>query len=106
MRQRPGIRSIDVLSQLERNDRTCNRETVQAMRAAFKRRLNRLKWIPQPVADKLWVSTANGSGFTRYPLGSGGPAPHILTHSPLLWDKTVVVAAEEEEEGEEGEEEE
>ena len=86
--------------------RVNKRETVQAMRAAFKRRLNRLKWIPQPVADKLWVSTANGSGFTRYPLGSGGPAPHILTHSPLLWDKTVVVAAEEEEEGEEGEEEE
>ena len=81
--------------------RVNNRETVQAMRAAFKRRLNRLKWIPRPAADKLWVSTANGPGFTRYPLGSEGPAPHILTHSPPLWDDTVVVAAEEEEEEEE-----
>ncbi|KIJ94471.1 hypothetical protein K443DRAFT_12071 [Laccaria amethystina LaAM-08-1] len=44
--------------------RVNNRETVQAMRATFKRQLNKLKWIPRPAADKLWVSTANGSGFT------------------------------------------
>jgi hypothetical protein len=80
-----------------------NPETVKAMRDAFKRRLCKLKWIPKPAADKLWVSTANGPGCTRYPEGSKGPAPHILTHFWPNWDETVVVAGEEEEEEEEEE---
>jgi len=85
--------------------RVHNRETVQAMRHAFKRRLNKLAWIPKPAADKLWVSTANGSGCTRYPRGSGGAAPHILTHWWPVWDEPVVLAGEEEGEEEDGEDE-
>lgn len=82
-----------------------NRQTIAAMRKAFRRRLRKFSWIPHAQADKLWVSNAKSSGFSRYPEGSEGPAPRILTWHTPVWIEPAAEErrGEEEEADEEGE---
>ena len=65
----------------------------------------KFSWILHAQADKLWVSNAKSSGFSRYSEGLEGPAPQILTWHTPVWSEPAAKEerGEEEEPEEEGE---
>lgn len=70
---------------------TADPACVDAIRAAIRKRVSRFKWLPYACCDKMWrTSTKEKKGdkvWVRFPPGSSGPAPHIISRIKPCWNE-------------------
>lgn len=65
---------------------TATPATSKAIRAALRRKVFSLNWIPYACSDKMWATAQKLKGFQRLPPGTTGPAPHILCRAMPTWE--------------------